>query len=183
MSLKPKKLRRISNNTKRAPTASRGEADAVAISPSVLEMPGSDLQLAWMLLNGFVEEGRQGTLRTKYLEEGYPLELQARTAIARLLRSKAPLDAQLREHLADLFDPIPAAWRPRRIKFVFRRPGTATDQTRNTQIAQDVGAQVKRGVRVTKAITNAANRFALSEDTIKKIWHNYRRRYIAYLGI
>src|SRR5499427_10722537 len=99
MSLKPKKLRRISSNTKRALTASRGEADAVAISPTVLEMPGSDLQLAWMLLYGFVEEGRQGTLRTKYLEKGDPLELQARTAIARVLRSKAPLDAQLREHL------------------------------------------------------------------------------------
>src|SRR5262245_44020862 len=182
MSLKPKKLRRISNNTKRAPTASRDEPDALAVPPSVYAMPGSDLQLATMLLIGFVDRERR-RLSTKYLEKGCPEEVEARRAIARLLRSKAPLDAQLREHLADLFDPIPAAWRPRRIKFVFRRPGTATDQTRNTQIAQDVGAQVKRGVRVTKAISNAANRFALSEDTIKKIWHNYRRRYIAYLGI
>ena len=90
MSLKPKKLRRISNNTKRAPTASRDEPDALAVPPSVYAMPGSDLQLATMLLIGFVDRERR-RLSTKYLEKGCPEEVEARRAIARLLRSNHPL--------------------------------------------------------------------------------------------
>jgi hypothetical protein len=179
MSLKPKKLRRISNNTKRTPTASRDEADAVAISPSVLTMPGSDLQLATMLLIGFVDRERR-RLSNTYLEKGCPDEVEARRAIARLLRSNHPLRL-LRVHLADLFDPDLVS-EARTIEFVFRRQGTPTNHIGNTEIAQNVWGQVKRGVRVTKAISNAANRFALSEDTIKKIWHIYRP-YTAYLGI
>jgi len=178
MSLKPKKLRRISNNTKRAPTASRGEADAVAIPPSVLAMPGSDVQLATMLLIGFVDSERR-RLSTKYLEKGCAEEVKARRAIARLLRSNHPLRL-LRVHLADLFDPDLAS-EARTIEFVFRRQGTPTDHIRNTHIAQYVWRQVKRGVRVTKAQRNAANRFALSEGAIKKIWDIYQR-YTAYLG-
>jgi hypothetical protein len=174
MPLKPKKrLRRIRNNSERVRQPTRDDPDALAIPPSVHAMPRSDLQLARMLLDGFVDEGHQGKLRSKYLKRGEPLELEARAAMARLLRSKGPLDAQLRQHLADLFDPT-AAWQARKIEFVGRRKGGKTDHVRNTQIASHIWDQVKRGVRVTKAIGNAANRFALSEDSIKKIWNIYR---------
>ena len=178
MSLKPKKLRRISNNTKRAPTASRDEPDALAVPPSVYAMPGSDLQLATMLLIGFVDRERR-RLSTKYLEKGCPEEVEARRAIARLLRSNHPLRL-LRVHLADLFDPDLVS-EARTIEFVFRRQGTPTDHIRNTDIAQYVKRQLDHGVRVTKAISNAANEFALSEGAIKKIWNIYRP-YAAYLG-
>jgi hypothetical protein len=67
-------------------------------------MSNSDLQLARTLLNGFVDEVRQRP-ETRYLVKGCAEEVEARRAIARLLRSNYPLDRQLREHLADLFDP------------------------------------------------------------------------------
>jgi hypothetical protein len=63
------------------------------------------------------------------------MELEARTAIARLLRSEGPLDGQLRTSLAELFDPDPPAWQQRKIRIEGRRTGDLTDHVRNTQIA------------------------------------------------
>jgi hypothetical protein len=136
-------------------------------------MPGSDLQLARDLLAGFVEEGRQGRRRTRYLDKGSAMELEARTAIARLLRSNAPLDKQVREHLANLFDPT-AAWQQRKIEFVSRRQGRHTDHVRNTQIASHVWDEVKAGGRVTAAVASAAKKLAISDDMAMRIWGRYR---------
>lgn len=135
-------------------------------------MSNSDLQLAWTLLNGFVDEVRQRP-ETQYLVKGCAEEVEARRTIARLLRSNYPLDRQLREHLADLFDPD-LRWEQRTIEFVFRRQGKPTDHIRNTRIASHVWGQIKRGVPATKAIKNAASKFAQSEAAIKKIWNIYR---------
>jgi hypothetical protein len=140
-------------------------------------MRNSDLQLATVLLVGYVDRRRRQH-RTEYLKKGSTPEVEARRAITRLLRSND--HPQLRMHLADLFDPDLVSHQ-RTIEFVFRRQGTPTDHIRNTQIASYVSRQVKRGVPVTKAISNAANRFALSEDAIKKIWNTYRP-HAAYLG-
>jgi hypothetical protein len=106
-------------------------------------LPDQDLQLARVLLAGFVEEDRRGNRRTKYLEKGSHDEMEARQAIGRLLRSNRPLDRQLRGELADLFDP--PAWGQRKIEFVSRRQGQHTDHVRNTQIASYVSHQVKGG--------------------------------------
>src|SRR5262249_15743149 len=96
-------------------------------------MSNSDLQLAWTLLIGFVDEARQRP-ETRYLVKGRAEEVEARRAIARLLGSKYPLDPQLRDQLANLFDPD-LLWEQRTIEFVFRRQGTPTDHIRNTRIA------------------------------------------------
>jgi len=182
MHRKRKKLPQTSNDTKRAPTATRDESDAVAVPTTVHAVPNSDqllavtdpdLHLATMLLIGFVDCERR-RLTNKYLEKGSPEEVEARRAIVRVLRSNRPLRL-LRWHLADLFDPDPVS-EQRTIEFVFRRQGTPTDHIRNTQIAQYVWGQVKQGDRVTKAINNAANKFALSQSTIKNIWNIYRSR-------
>jgi len=133
-------------------------------------MSYSDLQLAWMLLDGEVEEA-QGRRRTRYLEEG--MELKARTAIARLLRSEGPLDRHLRDSLAGLFDPNPPAWEQRKITIVGRRPGELKDHVRDTHIAYDIWEEVQRGGLVTAAIESAAEKFALSTDMVTKIWGGY----------
>jgi len=134
-------------------------------------MSYSDLQLAWMLLDGEIEE-RQGRRRTKYLDEA--VELEARAAIARLLRSEGPLDRQLRDSLARLFDPNPPAWEQRKIRIEGRRPGELTDHIRNTQIAYYIWDEVERGKRVTAAVESAAEKFALSADRVWQIWSGYR---------
>jgi hypothetical protein len=186
MRRKSKKLRR--NKAERARTAVRekpdagkrdaidtgGSADTLAVPQPPRAMPGSDLQLARRLLDGFVEEGRQGRRRTRYLNKGSAMELEARIAIARLLRRKqAPLDNEVREHLANLFDPA-AAWQQRKIEFVSRRQGRHTDHVRNTQIASHIWGEVKAGGRVTAAVASAAKQLAISDDMAMKIWGRYR---------
>ena len=174
MSLKPKKLRRISNNTKRAPTASRDEPDALAVPPSVYAMPGSDLQLAWMLLGGYVDVDHRGRRRSRYLKEGSQEEVDARRAIARLLRSNGPLDRQLRTALAGLFDPDPA-WEQRKITIGSRRRGRRVDYISNTQIAYHVWGEVMAGRKVVAAINSAVEKFGVSEELVKQICGRYRR--------
>src|SRR6516162_2516430 len=141
MPLKPKKLRRISNNSERARTATRDEPDALAVPSSVRAMPGSDLQLARELLGGYCDQDRRGRLRSRYLKEGSQEEVDARRAIARLLRSNDPLDRQLRTALAGLFDPDgPPALEQRKISIVWRRRGGHIDHRANTQIAEHIRA-------------------------------------------
>jgi hypothetical protein len=172
MRRKIEKLRR--NKAGRAGTAMREKRDdTLAVLQSLLAMPGSELQLARTLLDGFIEESH-GRLRTRYLESGDSLELQARTAIARLLRSKGPLDAQLRWHLANLFDPA-ADWQLRKIEFV-PRSGKRPDHARNSRIASHIWDEVEGGGTVTAAVISAAEKFALSDHMIKKIWGSYRPR-------
>ena len=175
MPLKPKKLRRISNNSERARTATRDEPDALAVPSSVRAMPGSDLQLARMLLGGYTHQNRRGRRRSRYLKEGSQQEVDARRAIARLLRSNGLLDRQLRTNLADLFEPSPPAWEQRKIRIVSRRRGRPIDHISNTQIAEHVWEQVGAGAKVTAAIESAADEFGVEPETITKIWGKYKR--------
>ena len=175
MPLKPKKLRRISNNSERARTATRDEPDALAVPSSVRAMPGSDLQLARMLLGGYTDQDRRGRRRSRYLKEGSQQEVDARRAIARLLRSNGPLDRQLRTNLADLFEPSPPAWEQRKIRIVSRRRGRPIDHISNTQIAEHVWEQVRAGAKVTAAIESAADEFGVEPETVTKIWGKYKR--------
>jgi len=183
MSLKPKKLRRISNNSERARTATRDEPDALAVPSSVRAMPGSDLQLARMLLGGYTHQNRRGRRRSRYLKEGSQQEVDARRAIARLLRSNGPLDRQLRTNLADLFEPsLPPAWEQRKITIGSRRRGRRVDHISNTQIAEHVWEQVGAGAKVTAAIESAADEFGVEPETITKIWGKYKRLLEAIYG-
>ena len=175
MPLKPKKLRRISNNSERARTATRDEPDALAVPSSVRAMPGSDLQLARMLLGGYTHQNRRGRRRSRYLKEGSQQEVDARRAIARLLRSNGLLDRQLRTNLADLFEPSPPAWEQRKIRIVSRRRGRPIDHISNTQIAEHVWEQVRAGAKVTAAIESAADEFGVEPETVTKIWGKYKR--------
>jgi hypothetical protein len=131
-----------------------------------------DLQLARLLLNGSVEEDPQGRLRSKYFENGSPEELEAKKAIAHLLREQRPVDSELLMRLADLFDPPPAE--QRKIDIVSRRPGRPADHVATTQIAQHIWDEMSGGKRYTDAINSAVEKFSVSEDTVKKLWGRYR---------
>jgi hypothetical protein len=137
-------------------------------------MSESDLQLARMLLGGYLESSARGKLRSVYLKEGSSREQDARRAISRLLRSDAPLDRQLRTVLAHLFDPDPPAWEQRTIRLKARGRGRPIDHVTLTQIAEYIWNERQNGKRVTDAINDAAEQFALSEETIKEIWSRYR---------
>jgi hypothetical protein len=175
MRRKIEKLRRISNNTERARTATRDEPDTV-------EEPlmGSDLELARALLDGYVEVDHRGGLHSKYFKRGSREELNARRAMARLLRSKIPLERQLRDTLAGLFDSDHAPeWKceQRKIDIVFQGRGRRRDYVRNSQIAYHVWGETSAGSNVTAAINSAIEKFEVSEEFVKQIWGRYRRKY------
>ena len=138
-------------------------------------MSDSDLQLARMLLGGYTHQNRRGRRRSRYLKEGSQQEVDARRAIARLLRSNGLLDRQLRTNLADLFEPSPPAWEQRKIRIVSRRRGRPIDHISNTQIAEHVWEQVRAGAKVTAAIESAADEFGVEPETVTKIWGKYKR--------
>jgi hypothetical protein len=140
-------------------------------------MSQSDLPLARALLDGYVEEDRRGRRHSKYLKRGSREELDARRAMARLLRSKNPLERQLRDSLADLFDPNPPEWEQRKIEIVFQDRGRHRDHVRNTQIAYHVWNQLEAGGTVAAAINSAVEEFEVSEELVKQIWGRYRRVY------
>ena len=137
---------------------------------------GSDLELARAraLLDGYVEVDHRGRLRSKYYRKGSREESDARRAMARLLRSKDPLERQLRDSLAALFDPDPSGLEQRKIKIVFQGRGNRRDHVRDTQIAEHVWEKVRAGAKVTAAIESAAEVFGVEVETITKIWGRYK---------
>jgi hypothetical protein len=145
-------------------------------------MPKQDLLLAISLLNGFLEDKGGGKLRSHYLTKGEPEEKAARLALCSLLRSKGPLDRELRTHLANLFDPDPVQWEPRKIELVFRRRGRYPDPVRATQIATRVNDLTRGGEKTGVAIEKAAQEFSLDGEAVKKIWQSYRQRMLSRRG-
>src|SRR4051794_32638353 len=131
-------------------------------------MASQDVSTARALLNGFLETAGTGSVRTRYFAESE--EQDARLALCRLLRSKDPLDRQLRNHLANLFDPDPLEWEPRQIKLAFRRRGRHPDPARVTKSAMRVQEQVRNNIKVTDAIAVAAAEFSLDDEAVRKVW-------------
>jgi len=138
-------------------------------------MTDNDLQLARILLNGFVEVDRRGRPHSRYLEEGSADEAKARKAFTRILRSNNCLDRQLRTFLAELFDPDPVYGELRTIRIVFRKENRPPDRVANTHVAEQIYEDVKSGKTVTQAIVDASERFEFkSEDNVWEIWGTYR---------
>ena len=146
-----------------------------------------DLENAYILLAGRVVPTDLGINKIEYLRQKGPEEREARLSVARLLRSDKPLDHQLRQHLAALFDPEEDTYPggERRLLFTYRRrPGRYRDNFRNSQIAEYIRGQRKAGLTVEKAIEAATDKFGklgLREDMIRKIWNAHRRLERRYL--
>jgi hypothetical protein len=145
-------------------------------------MANDDLILARVLLAGFVENNQQ-----KYLDD----EREARQALVRLLRSEAPLDRDVRDALAALFDPdnelritgvIPGEcqlmdWytpNDRKLTFQFRSRKRRRDPVRNSAIAQHVHDGIASGLTAEKAWADTAAKYGLSDDVVKRIWSGFR---------
>ena len=144
---------------------------------SVRVMSGSDLRLATVLLRGFLEEDTRKRRRTRYLKEGSREDLDARRALAGLLRSKTALDQEVRLALASLVDPNPPDAEQRKIIFASRRRGKLVDHVANTQIYSHVSEAVKSGASAASAIVDASEKFSISEEMVKRIWGRFRRIY------
>jgi hypothetical protein len=142
-----------------------------------IKMANSDLELALHLLHGRIEEDAGGRLRTVYLEEGTALERDARRALAKLLRSKDPLDEEIRFWLAGLFDPQAIGLEQRKISFTKRPWNRPTDHAAGIQVFIYINDSIKSGAKVTAAIEEAAEKFSISAEMAKRYWLRYSRAY------
>jgi hypothetical protein len=135
-----------------------------------------DILLAYGLLDGSLDFDRRGLPREQYLKEGSVEEKEAREAISRLLRSPSPLDRQVREMLAALFDPRPntSPWGKRRIVFRFRSSGNRQSSVRNSHIVSVIWDAVRAGAGVNKAVDSAIDKTGLSRERLMELWKRYR---------
>ena len=101
--------------------------------------------------------------------------LDARRALAKLLRSREGPNYRLRQSLAELFDPIPQPLQQRKLTFAFRRRGKKTDHLANTHIFMGVYEAIRSGSKTAEAIADTAEKYDISEDLVKRLWLKYRR--------
>jgi hypothetical protein len=141
-------------------------------------MATSDFQLVQALLGGSIEQDARGRLRLVYLKEGAAEELAARRALAKLLRSDAPLNHQIRSKLAELFDPDVAWLEERKISISFRGRGPPTDPAAGAQVFLRVNDIIKKsGATLNRAFAEVALEFEISDEMVKRYWRRYSRVY------
>jgi hypothetical protein len=140
------------------------------------------LMLAKVLLGGYIENDARGLPRKKYLAKD--AELEARSALASILRNQKPLDPNLRDMLATLFDPAPGAHAviDRKVVFAHRGRGQRQNSMANTAIAWHVRGAIAQGSTVAAAIQSATDQFGIDDSTVKKLWGRYRRGFEAVWG-
>lgn len=138
------------------------------------------LMLAKVLLGGYLDHDKHGLLHKKYLTD----ETQARRSIASLLRSESPLDPDLRDKLAALFDPAPDTHGAidRKLIFAHRGRGARKKLERTSSIAWHVWGLVTRGLTADAAIQSAAGQFEVDERNVKKMWAKHRPVFEATWG-
>ena len=116
-----------------------------------------DQQLINLLLCGRIARKPH---QEPYLKDGSTEELEARRALARLLRTSLPLDLGVRFVLADLIDPDQDVVN-RRIRFVYRRKGKRSNALLEKEIATHILARVQAGIKRELAIEDAIKKFNL----------------------
>ena len=133
-----------------------------------------DQQLIIALVCGHTVRDKRGRPRKVYPEKDSALELEARYALARELRSPSPLDPGLRSVLADLIDPdFDRA--NRQIKFARRRKGNpAGNALAEKEVAEFIWAKVRAGVGVESAVAAAKDEFGLARSRLFEIWSHWQ---------
>jgi hypothetical protein len=144
-----------------------------------------DLNRAYWLLGGCLYYNKRGLPFNKYLKEGDAEEVEARMAIAKLLRSRR-VNGQLLDMLASLFDPRPRILPnckahpdflhidERRIVFRYRARGNRNNNYANTVIAQHVWQYVRAGGKIEKGVVDTAEKFKLSREQVMDVWSRYK---------
>jgi hypothetical protein len=114
----------------------------------------------------------EGTYDRRYLAPNSSDEVFAREAMVRLLRSAEPLPRELRDCLADLFEPQDGEGIARQI--VFEKRVGIRDIMNDSAIATYILEQVGSGTQVEAAIAAAMKRYDKGRTTIYNIWMRHR---------
>jgi hypothetical protein len=108
-----------------------------------------------------------------YFEAGSREELEARRALARMLRSSRPLDLGLRFILADMIDPDRDEVE-RTILFKYRREGKRSNPVAEKTVAEYVAAQLEDSGKLESAIAKAMEKFDLKRTRVLDIWRVWK---------
>jgi hypothetical protein len=147
----------------------------------------ADIRAAYDLLEGIGDTDEKGLPVAAYLEEETTREIEARKALARLLRNGRPLDSLVRHLLAGLFDPTPYEYVTKSglpdvaqshkadRQLYFKNPSRRTRQNnRHLKIAFEVGLIANNDEKVDSAISDVAKRYGISKDIVWKAWMKFR---------
>ena len=129
--------------------------------------------MAHQLLSGSWRDDEKGLPRVRYFTPGSKEDKEARGAIAAILRSNRPLDSDLREWLASLFDVEDPIFHDRKIVFKRRYAGNPAKADRHSIIASEIWGYRRSGLSMNKAIAEVAEKFGLGERQTWKIWKKH----------
>jgi hypothetical protein len=136
-------------------------------------------------LGGYLETDKRGIPRHRYYPERSDDSSYCRAALARVLRSDHPVGRQLRDMLADLFEPIEpfkSPWGSRKLTAGFRNPVKPRDAHANTHMAWFVWKRASEGVGVEGAIREAVDIFDVTRERMYDLWKTYKPRFEAIEG-
>lgn len=119
-----------------------------------------------LLCSRIVHDSR-GLSRIDYLEGDE--ELEARRALARMLKTSLPLDLGLRFLIADLIDPDCDEIN-RQIRFENRRKGKPSNAAAEKQVAEFIWSQRQTGVTMKRTVIDATAKFGLNRSRVLAIW-------------
>jgi hypothetical protein len=144
-----------------------------------------DARAASVYLGGYLVYDKRGVPRKRYYPERSKDSDYCRQALARVLRSERPLDRQLRDMLADMFEPgerRESPWGSRKLKAGFRNPVKPRDANANTHMARFVWRRAAEGVGVEGAIQEAVDTFEVTRERMYDLWRVYKPLFEAIEG-
>ena len=137
-------------------------------------------------LGGYLTFDKRGIPRHRYYPERSDDSNYCRAALARVLRSDRPVDRQLRDMLADLFEPIEplkSPWGSRKLTAGFRNPVRPRDHDANSHMAWFIWQRaVANGGKVETAIKEAMTKFEFSRERMYELWMAYSPLFEAIEG-
>jgi hypothetical protein len=142
------------------------------------EEANQDVLAAMAYLGGFINKGGRGIPQQRYYDEKSTEARFCRAALARVLRANRPLDQQLRDMLATMFDPSPetgSAWSERVLRTGFRKK--PKDHFANTHMAWFVWERRKGGATTESAIREAMAQFNVSRERMYDLWGIYKPKF------
>ena len=136
--------------------------------------PTKDQERIIELICGREAKDKHGLPTRIYLKEGSPEELEARRALARMLRSTRPLDLGLRYILADMIDPDRDE-AERTIRFKNRHMGKRSNALAEKTVARYIEAALpEANGKLESAVAKAMKKFGLERSRVFDIWRMWR---------
>jgi hypothetical protein len=144
-----------------------------------------DAQAARVYLGGYLTFDKRGVPRKRYDPEESEASDYCRAALARVLRSDRPLDRQLRDMLADMFEPQEDPYRPfssRELIAKSRSKHRREDVFANNHITRFMWERCPADFSPEKAVKEAMDNFDISRVYAYRLWARHKKIYEAIWG-